>query len=177
MAIFRQLYVQVVIGIVAAVILGIVSPSIAISMKPLGDAFIALLRMMLAPIIFCSVVLGLTHIADMRQLGQLALKSLIYFEVLTTIAMTVGFVAVNVFQPGVGLHATDLAPTENLEKLASAAHGFTATGFFMSVIPSTLVDAFAKGEILPGLADIYTDGRGTKHRGRGRGFDNHQRHR
>jgi aerobic C4-dicarboxylate transport protein len=148
MALLRQLYVQVIIGIVAAVVLGIVSPSTAVSMKPLGDAFIALLRMMLAPIIFCSVVLGLTHVADMRQLGRLALKSLIYFEVLTTIAMAVGFIAVNVFQPGAGLHATNLTANENVNQLANAAHGFTATGFFMSIIPPTLVEAFAKGEIL-----------------------------
>ena len=138
MALFRQLYVQVIIGIVAAVVLGIVSPSTAVSMKPLGDAFIALLRMMLAPIIFCSVVLGLPHVADMRQLGRLALKSLIYFEVLTTVAMAVGFIAVNVFQPGAGLHATNLTANENVNQLANAAHGFTATGFFMSIIlPNT----------------------------------------
>ena len=98
MVFLRQLYVQVIIGIAAAVVLGIVAPSVAISMKPLGDAFIALLRMMLAPIIFCSVVLGLTHVADMRQLDRLALKSIVYFEVLTTIAMAVGYIAVNPFK-------------------------------------------------------------------------------
>src|SRR3954466_11500147 len=104
MALLRHLYVQVIIGIVAAVVLGIVSPSTAVSMKPLGDAFIALLRMMLAPITSCSVVLGLTHVADMRLLGRLALRSLIYFEVLTTIPVAVGFIAVNVFHRGPGLH-------------------------------------------------------------------------
>ena len=148
MVFLRQLYVQVIIGIAAAVVLGIVAPSVAISMKPLGDAFIALLRMMLAPIIFCSVVLGLTHVADMRQLGRLALKSLVYFEVLTTIAMAVGFIAVNVFQPGAGLHATQLSEDPNVVKFATSASGFTAVGFFMSIIPPTLVEAFAKGEIL-----------------------------
>ena len=109
MALLRQLYVQVLIGILLAVVLGIVAPSVAVAMKPLGDAFIALLRTVLAPIIFCSIVHGLTHISSMSQLGRLGLKSLVYFEGLTTIAMGVGFIAVNVFQPGAGLHASNLA--------------------------------------------------------------------
>ncbi|MGI4794037.1 MAG: cation:dicarboxylate symporter family transporter, partial [Janthinobacterium lividum] len=107
MALLRQLYVQVLIGILLAIVLGIAAPSTAVAMKPLGDAFIALLRMLLAPIIFCSIVHGLTHVSSMSQLGRLALKSLVYFEGLTTIAMALGFVAVNVFQPGAGLHATN----------------------------------------------------------------------
>ena len=148
MAMLRQLYVQVLIGIALAIVLGVLAPDAAIAMKPLGDAFIALLRMLLAPIIFCSVVLGLTHVGDMRQLGRLAFKALLYFEVLTTIAMAVGFVAVNLFAPGVGLHATNLAIDENVARLAGAAKGFTAVGFLLSIIPTTLVDAFAKGEIL-----------------------------
>jgi aerobic C4-dicarboxylate transport protein len=117
-------------------------------MKPLGDGFIALLRMLLGPIIFCSVVLGLTHVRDMGQLGRLAFKSLLYFEVLTTLGMAVGFVAVNLFQPGEGLHATNLVLNDSVTKISSAASQFTAVGFFLSIIPTTIVDAFAKGEIL-----------------------------
>jgi aerobic C4-dicarboxylate transport protein len=148
MGIFRQLYVQVLLGILAAIIVGLAVPDVAVKMKPLGDAFIALLRMMLAPIIFCSVVLGLTQVANMRQLGRLALKALIYFEVATTLAMILGFVAVNVFRPGDGLHATDLEITESVARATSSATQFTAVRFFLSIIPTTLVDAFAKGEIL-----------------------------
>jgi aerobic C4-dicarboxylate transport protein len=148
MAIVRQLYVQVLIAIVLAVILGIVSPTTAVEMKPLGDAFIALLRMLLGPIIFCSVVLGLTHIRDMRQLGRLAFKALLYFEVLTTIGMVLGFVVVNAVQPGDGLHATNLVLDESVTKITSAASRFTVVGFLLSIIPTTLVDAFARGEIL-----------------------------
>jgi aerobic C4-dicarboxylate transport protein len=148
MARFKQLYVQVIIGILAGVLLGVVAPETAVAMKPLGDGFIALLRMMLAPIIFCSVVHGLTHVSDMRQLGRLALKALVYFEVLTVIAMLLGFVAVNVIEPGVGLHATNLSMSEGVAKIANTASHFTAVGFFLSIIPHTLVDAFAKGEIL-----------------------------
>jgi len=148
MALLRQLYVQVLIGILLAIVLGIAAPSTAVAMKPLGDAFIALLRMLLAPIIFCSIVQGLTHVSSMSQLGRLALKSLVYFEGLTTVAMAVGFVAVNVFQPGAGLHATNLDVVPAVSNLTGAASHFTALGFAMSIIPNTMVDAFAKGEIL-----------------------------
>jgi aerobic C4-dicarboxylate transport protein len=148
MAIFRQLYVQVLIAIALAVVFGILAPAAAIEMKPLGDAFIALLRMLLGPIIFCSVVLGLTHVRDMGQLGRLAFKSLLYFEVLTTLGMAVGFVAVNLFQPGEGLHATNPVLNDSVTRISSAASQFTAVGFFLSIIPTTIVDAFAKGEIL-----------------------------
>jgi aerobic C4-dicarboxylate transport protein len=148
MAVLRQLYIQVLIAILLAIIFGIYYPAAAIEMKPLGDAFIALLRMLLGPIIFCSVVLGLTHIRDMRQLGRLAFKALVYFEVLTTLGMAAGFIAVNVIQPGDGLHATNLAMNEGVTKITNAASHFTAVGFLLSIIPVTLVDAFAKGEIL-----------------------------
>lgn len=148
MALLRQLYVQVLIGILLAIVLGIAAPSTAVAMKPLGDAFIALLRMLLAPIIFCSIVHGLTHVSSMSQLGRLALKSLVYFEGLTTIAMALGFVAVNVFQPGAGLHATNLEIVPAVSNITGAASHFTALGFAMSIIPNTMVDAFAKGEIL-----------------------------
>src|SRR5690349_12950619 len=113
MAVFRQLYIQVLLGILAAIILGLTAPSVAVMMKPLGDAFIALLRMMLAPIIFCAVVLGFTHVANMRQLGRLAIKAIIYFEIATTLAMILGFVAVDIFRPGDGLHATNLEISES----------------------------------------------------------------
>lgn len=148
MGFIKQLYVQVLIGLLLAVVLGVVAPGTAVAVKPLGDGFIGLLRMLLAPIIFCSVVLGLTHVRDMGQLGRLAGKALLYFEVMTTVAMGLGFVAVNVVQPGAGLHAVDLAANPGVAAITGAASKFTAVGFFLSIIPNTLVDAFAKGEIL-----------------------------
>ena len=148
MGAIRQLWVQVLIGIALAVVLGIAAPDAAVQMKPLGDAFIALLRMLLAPIIFCSVVLGLTHVRDMGQLGRLAVKALLYFEVMSTLAMLLGFVVVNIVQPGAGLHAGAIAGDAGLTRITAAASGFTAVGFFLSIIPNTLVDAFAKGEVL-----------------------------
>jgi aerobic C4-dicarboxylate transport protein len=148
MGLLRQLYIQVLIAMLIAVILGISAPDLAIRMKPLGDGFIALLKMMLGPIIFCSVVMGLTHIADMRQLGRLAFKALVYFEVVTTIAMAVGFAVVNIARPGDGLHATDLALSDQAADIANAASGFTAVDFLLSIIPHTLTSAFAEGQIL-----------------------------
>ncbi len=148
MRLLQQLYVQVLIALVLAIVVGIWAPEAAIATKPLGDAFIALLRMLLAPIIFCSVVLGLTHVKDMRQLGRLSAKALVYFEVMSTVGMLLGFIAVNVFQPGVGLHATNLTLGSNVISITSAASHFTAVGFALSIIPNTLVGAFANGEIL-----------------------------
>ncbi len=167
MALLKQLYIQVIIGIALGVLVGVLWPEAGVAMKPLGDAFIALLRMMLAPIIFCSVVTGLAHVADMRQLGRLALKSLIYFEVLTTIAMSLGFIAVNVVQPGVGLHATGLVANDSIAKIASTAGQFTAVGFFLSIIPNTMVDAFAKGDILQVLLISILTGAALSVGGRG----------
>jgi aerobic C4-dicarboxylate transport protein len=148
MKLLKQLYIQVLIAIVLAVILGLAAPDLAVKMKPFGDAFIALLRMMLGPIIFCSVVLGLTHVADMRQLGRLAGKSLIYFEGITTIAMAIGLIATNIFKPGAGLHAGAAPVSETVVKASTAMGEFSVVGFFLHIIPTTMVDAFARGEIL-----------------------------
>ncbi|EOQ69694.1 C4-dicarboxylate transporter DctA [Acinetobacter pittii] len=140
----KKLHVQVIIAIIAAIILGLVSPEWAKAMKPLGQAFIALLKMLLAPLIFLTLVHGLTHIKDMKKLGRLGIKSLIYFEVLTTIAMLIGFVFVNVLQPGLGLHATDLAEPD----AAKGSATLSAVDFFLNMIPHTIVDAFATGNVL-----------------------------
>jgi aerobic C4-dicarboxylate transport protein len=143
------LYVQVLIGIAAGVVLGLVSPSTGAQMRPIGEGFIALLRMLLAPIIFCTVVHGLAGIRDLRKLGRLGTKTLIYFEVVSTLGLFTGFALVNVFQPGVGLHQTDAGgAVPGVTAAASAAGEFTAVNFLLSIIPTTLVDAFAKGQIL-----------------------------
>ncbi len=144
----KQLYIQVLIAIGLAIIVGIAAPDFAVATKPLGDAFIALLRMMLAPIIFTTVVLGLSHVGDLGKLGRMGLKALLYFEVVSTIGLLLGFVMVNLVQPGVGLHATNLAVNAGVTQASVAASHFTAVSFFLSIIPNTLVDAFAKGEIL-----------------------------
>lgn len=144
----KKLHVQVLVALAAAVILGFAAPGWAVAMKPLGQAFIALLKMMLAPIVFVTLVHGLTHVQDMRKLGRLGIKSLLYFEIVSTIAMLIGFVLVNVVQPGAGMHATGMAESSEAIKATSAAGSVSMVSYLLSLIPHTLVDAFAKGDII-----------------------------
>ena len=144
----KKLHIQVLLALIAAVILGLTAPTTAIAMKPLGDAFIGLLRMLLAPIVFCTVVHGLSHATDMRRLGRLGAKTLFYFEVVSTIGLLLGMLLVNIFKPGVGLHAIHLVSTAKIEHFADSAAHMSATEFFLGMVPQTLVGAFAVGNIL-----------------------------
>ncbi|CAE6688043.1 MULTISPECIES: cation:dicarboxylate symporter family transporter [Paraburkholderia] len=148
MNVLRKLHVQVLIGLACAVVLGLAAPQSAIAMKPLGQGFIALLKMMLAPIIFCTLVQGLAHVKDLRMLGRMGVKSLVYFEVVSTFAMVLGFAMVNLFQPGAGLHASNIAESAEALKTTSGAANISAVNYLLSLIPHTLVDAFAKGDIV-----------------------------
>lgn len=149
----KKLYVQVLIAIALAIVFGLLDPRRAVQMRPLGEGFIALLKMMLGPIIFCTVVHGIGHIKDFRKLGRLGIKTLVYFEVVSTIAMLVGFTVVNVLRPGDGLHAAalDAAAGHTAGVLKAASADFTLTHFLLSIIPRTLVSAFVSGDILPVL--------------------------
>ena len=144
----RKLHVQVLIALGAAVALGVAAPDIAIEMKPLGDGFIGLLRMLLAPIVFCTVVHGMSQVQDLRRLGRLGAKTLLYFELVSTLGLLVGLALANLFEPGVGLHAVNLATSDRVTQLAQTAAHMTITSFVLGLIPSTLVDAFATGNIL-----------------------------
>jgi aerobic C4-dicarboxylate transport protein len=149
MRLLKPLYVQVLVALLAAASLGLAAPSIAIKMKPFGDGFVALLRMLLGPIVFCTVVHGLSQVRDMRKLGRLATKSLIYFEVLSTLGIVIGAIAANVFRPGVGLHGNFGATAMlNAGSLPETGVKLTVTNFLLGMIPLTPVEAFAKGEIL-----------------------------
>src|SRR5579863_6702859 len=101
---YKQLWVQVLIAMAAGILLGRLSPELGARMQPLGDAFIKVIRMLIAPIIFCTVVHGVARMADMTRVGRMAIKAIVYFEVLTTIALVVGLVAVNVIKPGAGMN-------------------------------------------------------------------------
>ena len=148
MSLLRKLYVRVLVGILAGALLGVVNPAWGIASKPLGDAFVALLRMLLAPIIFCTVVHGLASIHDIRKLGRLGTMALVYFEVVSTIGLIVGWAVVNVFQPGAGLHVAAGPAAGATIAAAEAAGRFTAVNFLLSIIPGTLLGALAGGEIL-----------------------------
>ncbi len=147
--IYKSLYAQVLTAVAIGVLLGHFYPEIGVTMKPLGDGFIKLIKMIIAPIIFCTVVVGIAGMEDMKKVGKTGGLALLYFEVMSTLALIIGLVVVNTLQPGVGMHVD---PT-SLDTKAVAA--FTGPGkmqgtveFLMNVIPTSVVDAFAKGEIL-----------------------------
>lgn len=146
---YQVLYFQVLFAIIVGVFLGYFYPTTGASMKPLGDAFISLIKMMIAPIIFCTVVVGIASMGDMKKVGRVGLKALIYFEIVSTIALIIGLIVVNLYQPGAGINAT--AATLDAKSIATyttAAKSMSTVDFFLKIIPNTVVDAFAKGEIL-----------------------------
>jgi len=146
---YQHLYIQVLFAITMAIILGHFYPQTAIEMKPLGDGFVKLIKMIIAPIIFCTVVTGISGMQDMKKLGRVGVKALLYFEVVSTIALLIGLVVIHVFQPGNGMNIdiSTLDP-EKLSAYVKADKPHSLTEFILNIIPSSVVDAFAKGETL-----------------------------
>lgn len=149
LSLLRSLYAQVLIAIAVGVALGVVSPATATQMKPLGDGFIKLIKMMIAPIIFVTVVQGIAGSGDMKKVGKTGGLALLYFEIVSTVALIIGLIVVNVLQPGAGMNV-DVRTLD-----AGAVSAYTGPGklestrdFLLHVIPNTFVDAFARGEIL-----------------------------
>jgi len=147
------LYVQVVIAIVLGVLIGNHWPQTGIDLKPLGDGFIKLIKMIIGPIIFCTVVSGITSMHDVKQVGRVGGKALLYFEIVSTFALAIGLVAAHVLHPGSGFNVDvktlDTSAIANF--VGQAQHGEGITGFLLHVIPTTFFDAFSQGEILPVL--------------------------
>ena len=150
---YKVLYVQVIAAIITGILLGHFLPADGIAMKPLGDAFIKLVRMIISPVIFCTVVTGIASMHDMRQVGRVGGKALIYFEVVSTIALAIGLLAAHILQPGKGFNVdpSTLDASSIAGYAAKAEHGEGLTGFLMHVIPDTFVGAFTQGDILPVL--------------------------
>jgi aerobic C4-dicarboxylate transport protein len=145
----RPIYIQVLIAIALAIVFGLVSPDWARAMKPLGDAFISLLRIMIGPIIFCTIVLGLAQIGDLKQLGRVFIKAFIYFEVISTLALCIGLLVGNLLGPGNGLHAGIGEKAAIIGKYQeSAAKQGGLADFLLALIPDTFLSAFVKGDIL-----------------------------
>jgi aerobic C4-dicarboxylate transport protein len=146
---YKSLYVQVLIAIAIGVLLGRYFPEAATKFKPLGDGFIKLIKMMIAPIIFCTVVTGIAGMENMKAIGKTGGLALLYFEVVSTIALIVGLVIVNVVQPGAGMNV-DVSKLDAtaVETYAKAAEQQSVVDFLLNVIPSTIFDAFARGDIL-----------------------------
>jgi aerobic C4-dicarboxylate transport protein len=140
----------VLFGITLGVIVGVIWPERGAAMRPLGDGFIKLIRMLIAPIIFTTIAVGIANTGAMKDVGRIGLRAMIYFETVSNLALIIGLVVVNVFKPGVGLNVT--ATPADIQ--AAAAYGAQsaqapgAVGFFLNIIPNTFVDAFARGDIL-----------------------------
>ncbi len=144
-----HLYVQVLIAVVIGVLLGYFDPALGEQMKPLGDGFIKLIKMLIAPIIFCTVVHGIASMDDLKKVGRVGLKALIYFEVVTTLALIVGLVVVNLLQPGAGMNVDARSiDTKSIQIYTTKAGQQGTVDFLMHIIPNTIVGAFAEGEIL-----------------------------
>ena len=146
---YAQLWFQVLVAMVAGIALGHLFPSVGAAMQPLGDAFIKAIRVLIAPIIFCTVVHGISSMANMAKVGRVALKALIYFEVLTTVALIIGLIAVNIFQPGVGMNV-DLSHVDasSVAPYLEQTRKQTTVQFLLNIIPDTFVGAFSEGNVL-----------------------------
>ena len=146
---YKILYVQVLIAIVLGVLLGVFYPELGTAMKPLGDGFIKLIKMIIAPVIFCTVVAGIAGMQDMKKIGRVGGKALIYFEVVSTFALAIGLIVANVAKPGAGFNVDPAhLDSSSIAQYTTNAHAQTTTEFIMHIIPTTFVDAFATGNIL-----------------------------
>ena len=145
----RSLWVQVVFAMIVAVVLGYLSPARAVAMKPLGDAFIRMITMIITIIIFCTVVSGIAGMQDMKKVGRVGGKALLYFEIVSTIALLIGMVVGHVVRPGSGFNVNPASlDARAVADYAGQAKAQSATDFLMHIIPTTVTDAFAKGDIL-----------------------------
>jgi aerobic C4-dicarboxylate transport protein len=146
---YKSLYFQVIVAIVIGVGLGHFYPETGAAMKPLGDGFIKLIKMIIAPIIFCTVVVGIAGMEDMKKVGKTGGYALLYFEIVSSIALIVGLTIVNFVQPGAGMNVDPATlDTKGIAAYAKPGQMQSTTEFLLNIIPNTMVDAFAKGEIL-----------------------------
>ncbi|MEE7566095.1 cation:dicarboxylase symporter family transporter, partial [Xanthomonas sp. Kuri4-3] len=146
---YRQLYFQVVVAIVLGALLGHFEPAFAESLKPLGDAFIKLVKMIIAPVIFLTIVTGIAGMTHLRSVGRVFAKAMVYFLFFSTLALIVGMIVAHVVQPGAGMNINpaDLDQAA-VHSYVEKSHELTLTGFLMDIIPATLVSAFVDGNIL-----------------------------
>ncbi|MSU20993.1 MAG: dicarboxylate/amino acid:cation symporter [Pedosphaera sp.] len=146
---YRVLYIQVLAAVFIGILTGYLFPGVGKSLKPLGDGFIKLIKMLIAPIIFCTVVHGIASMGDIKKLGRIGVKTILYFEVVSTIALVIGLVVVNVLRPGDGFNIDPTTLDPNIgQSYVQKAHALTTVDFFLNIIPNTFVDAFVSGDLL-----------------------------
>ncbi len=145
----RNLYVQVLIAITLGILLGILAPDLGVQMKPLGDAFVKLIKMLIAPIVFTTVVAGIAAMGDLKKVGRVGGKALLYFEIITTLALVIGLVVVHAVQPGAGVNANVAKlDVKEISAYTSGAKDLTTIEFLLHIIPTTFFSAFSEGEML-----------------------------
>jgi aerobic C4-dicarboxylate transport protein len=149
MRIFKSLYVQVITAILVGILIGYLYPTFAVKMKPLGDGFIKLVKMMIAPVIFCTVVNGIAGMQNIKKVGRVGIKALVYFEIVTTLALIIGLVVVNLLKPGAGMNVdpSTLDPSA-VESYITKGKSVGVADFILNIIPDTIVGALAKGDLL-----------------------------
>ncbi|WAH60810.1 dicarboxylate/amino acid:cation symporter [Pseudomonas silvicola] len=147
--ILGKLYVQVLIAVVLGAVVGVVFPETGTALKPIGDGFIKLIKMLLAPVIFLTVVSGIARMENMKELGRVGVRALLYFEVVSTLALAIGLIVVDLVKPGAGMNVDPKAlDTSSIATYTSQAPHHSFMDFILSIIPDTIVDAFAKGNVL-----------------------------
>jgi aerobic C4-dicarboxylate transport protein len=146
---YKVLYIQVLFAIIVGVLLGVFDPGLAAKMKPLGDGFVKLIKMIIAPVIFCTVVAGIAGMQDMKKVGRVGGKALLYFEVISTFALVIGLIVAHLVQPGAGFNVDPATlDTKAIAQYTAKTHDLSTVDFLLNIIPNTFVDAFAKGDIL-----------------------------
>jgi aerobic C4-dicarboxylate transport protein len=148
-AVFKSLYFQVIVAIIIGVLLGHFYPDTGAAMKPLGDGFIKLIKMIIAPIIFCTIVVGIAGMEDMKKVGKTGGLAVLYFEIVSSIALVIGLIIVNLWQPGAGMNVDPATlDTKAIAKYAAPGQMQGTVDFLLNIIPTSVVDAFAKGDML-----------------------------
>jgi aerobic C4-dicarboxylate transport protein len=146
---YKILYIQVLFAIIVGILLGVFDPGLAAKMKPLGDGFIKLIKMIIAPVIFCTVVAGIAGMQDMKKVGRVGGKALLYFEIISTFALIIGLLVARTIQPGAGFNVDPATlDTKAISEYTAKTKSLTTIDFLLNIIPNTFVDAFAKGDIL-----------------------------
>lgn len=146
---FKSLYFQVIIAIMTGIVLGNFYPSFAIELKPLGDGFIKLIKMMIAPIIFCTIVTGIAGMQNTKKVGRVGIKAILYFEVVTTLALIIGLIVINVLKPGAGMNVDPASlDTKSVENFITESKSQSVGDFLLHIIPENIVNALSTGSIL-----------------------------
>jgi aerobic C4-dicarboxylate transport protein len=149
---YRALYFQVLVAVALGIVIGYAFPDTGRALKPLGDGFIKLVKMMIAPIVFCTVVHGIASMSDMKKLGRVGAKTLVYFEVVSTLALVIGLIVVNGLKPGAGFNidprTLDAKTVAVTEASAHQAHSLSVTDFLLNIVPQSFFEPFARGDLL-----------------------------